>query len=502
MRKSNKFKLIKFASIFIFLILILYFLITTQHNKIFFKKILNILPQQTLCKDCNIIFVSLDTLSANHLQCYGYERQTAPNLCSFAEKNIFFENTYSNAPWTLPSHVSIFTGLYPFRHGVNKSLDVLEKNITLLPELLKSNGYNVLFFIPKNDISLPIRGVYEKINDGLYDNNIYDWSKSIEMFKQSVRNNKKTFMFLHTYATHSPYIIEDRKPIYQPVDKNIPVESKQIFNNFSPEFIDFFLSETRKGIENNIFWQLDHKTAEKLFLELELAYPNYSDMRDVLVKMKESNNNLLYDYEYFYNYLRKINPKNSENVEALKALYDQTINILDIDKIPLLTNLIESPEFKDNTILIIFSDHGEEFMEHNHLWHETIYNSNIKVPLVMHIPNLNNKKISNSVQLVDVFPTLTEIVGIKTDISFDGKSLIENIIQNRDSNKLIITDGWGLESKSLIYNEWKLFLLKQENRNYIPYELYNLNEDPDEKHNILFENIDIKNEMLEKYLKL
>src|SRR3989344_4435924 len=81
-------------------------------------KIFNKLNVDLECKDCNVILVLLDTLGTNHLPCYGYERDTAPILCAFAKENVMFQNAYSNATWTLPSHVSAFTGLYPETHNV------------------------------------------------------------------------------------------------------------------------------------------------------------------------------------------------------------------------------------------------------------------------------------------------------------------------------------------------------------------------------------------------
>ena len=71
-----------------------------------------------ICDHCNVILISLDTLGANHLPCYGYERNTSPNLCNFAKENVFFTNAFSNASWTLPSHFSIFTSLYPNHHNM------------------------------------------------------------------------------------------------------------------------------------------------------------------------------------------------------------------------------------------------------------------------------------------------------------------------------------------------------------------------------------------------
>jgi len=454
---------------------------------------------KVICKDCNVVMVSLDTLSANHLPCYGYDRNTAPNLCSFADKNISFKNVYANSSWTLPSHVSVFTGLYPSNHGVNIYTDRLGTDKILLPELLKTYGYNTMFFIPKNDATLPVNGLYDRIGDGLYDNGVYGWDKSIDMFKQSVRAKKKTFMFLHTYDVHSPYLIGNRPPIYPLPDNSTPFKWEDIFDNYSPGFVNYYVSEVKKGVNYDVFWQIDRKNAEELFAELKNAYPDYPKSVAVLKKIRQSNPNLLFDSIFYYNYSRKFDSLTPAAVETLRSLYDQAINILDTEKIPLLTSLIEDAEFKENTILIIFADHGEEFMEHGHLFHETIYNSTLRVPLVMHIPGMGSRKIANSKQLVDIFPTLIQILGIKTNISFDGTSLFKTVFGMNKSDELIVADGWNLESRSLIYGPWKLFLSKQADNSYIPHELYNLDKDPAEKNNVLFENTNIKDEILKKY---
>lgn len=455
-----------------------------------------------ICKDCNVIMVSLDTLSANHLPCYGYQRNTSPNLCSFAEKNIFFENVYANAPWTLPSHVSVFTGLFPFRHGVNHFFDELSADKKLLPEILKDNGYNTMLFMPPHDLTLPIKGVYGRLGDDVYSNDKYTWEKSIEMFKESAKSNKKTFMFLHTYDVHSPYNIEYQDPMYPTPNKNIPVNWGQVYNNFSPEFIDYYVSEINKGIDSNAYWQADRENAKVLFAELLSVYPDYDKSVAVVKKIRESNIYLIESSANNFNYFNKISRQKSEDAETLRSLYDQTINILDERKIPLLTNLLEDPVFKNNTILVVFSDHGEEFMQHGHLFHETIYNTNLRVPLIMYVPKQLSKRVSNATQLVDVAPTILDLLSIDTQIKFDGVSLVNSMLGRNVKKELLVTDGTSLESKSLTYDGWKLILSKQKDGSYLPYELYNLQNDPGENNNVLFGNDKVKDNLLQMYFKI
>ena len=93
-----------------------------------------------------IILISLDTLRADHLGCYGYTRDTSPHLDAFAKENILFENAVVQSSWTLPSHMSIMTSLYPSFHGVNKKGAVLASGHITLAELLHQGGYQTAAF--------------------------------------------------------------------------------------------------------------------------------------------------------------------------------------------------------------------------------------------------------------------------------------------------------------------------------------------------------------------
>jgi len=131
MKKKTRLLIIK-RIIFVLVIIVSFKIFNgASFKNLFASKIIN----QPYCKGCNVILISLDTLSANHLPCYGYERNTAPNLCKFGRENIMFKNAFSNAPWTLPSNVSIFTGL-------------LQVNIKL-PNLIKALYHQRLLFCLK-----------------------------------------------------------------------------------------------------------------------------------------------------------------------------------------------------------------------------------------------------------------------------------------------------------------------------------------------------------------
>jgi arylsulfatase A-like enzyme len=89
----------------------------------------------------NLILVSIDTLRADHLGCYAYSRETSPNLDRLAREGVLFEHAYASAPWTLPSHTSLFTGLYASEHGVVARQKAVDERHELLPEALGTLGY-------------------------------------------------------------------------------------------------------------------------------------------------------------------------------------------------------------------------------------------------------------------------------------------------------------------------------------------------------------------------
>ena len=95
-------------------------------------------------KSINVFLISIDTLRADHLSCYGYQRPT-PNLDALAKDSILFENAISQAPWTTASHMSLFTSLYPPVHRV--SHEALSEIQATLPLLLQKSGYQTAAFV-------------------------------------------------------------------------------------------------------------------------------------------------------------------------------------------------------------------------------------------------------------------------------------------------------------------------------------------------------------------
>ena len=159
----------------------------------------------------NVILISLDTLRADHLSCYGYHRDTSPALDALAAGGARFELAIAESPWTTPSHMTMFTGLYATTHGVHFPGAWLAYAIPTLPEILQQNGYRTLAFTGGGNVSKRAgfdRGFehfYVKDQKGLGD--ALDHARD---YLDSFKPGERFFFFIHAYDVHAPY--ERREP--------------------------------------------------------------------------------------------------------------------------------------------------------------------------------------------------------------------------------------------------------------------------------------------------
>ena len=486
--------LIGIASICIGFIAYLYIFPNTTYKP-------HIIIPETVCKDCNIILVSLDTLSANHLPCYGYDRDTAPGLCTFGKNNIFFENMYANATWTYPSHVSIFTGLYPHTHKVAKQGNQLAKTIPFLPSILQSAGYKTLFVLPSDDWGFSQENVYNRGIDTIYDEtSMFSWSQPLNDFKSHVKNNQKTFLFLHTYAVHAPYLIGNKPQLYETkIIDTIPSSSKKIH-----EITNHTLQYMNDNIGNFISsGDFSKEQIKKFQLYKEFIDQHANDKTINLEYVKQfffENPDIYNDVYILANYNSTIDEHNPEHMTYVKALYDQKIWELNTSYINEVIRFYNTnPEIQEKTILIFTADHGEEFMEHNQFGHITTYDSNLRVPLMMAVPNIKQTSIPIPVQSVDIMPTLLNLVGIPIPTPLDGVSLVSTMFGKTIADRMLVADGLYSKTQIIRWGTWKLFV--HVGKKLTPYELYDYKNDPKEAKNIISSHFPLALEIIEQYQK-
>jgi len=204
-------------------IVVLIFLITLTSASIFF-------PKMASGKGPNVIFIVVDTLRADHLSCYGYERNTTPNIDKLSQDSLFFENAISQAPWTTPSIASMFTSQFPSLLGIEKNAAGIEDRFLTIAEIFKDNNYLTHGIISHAFLSSVLnfsQGFDAYDEDNVKGENYVSSPSITEKAIEFVNKNKKKrfFLFLHYFDPHFNYVLHDDYDYYP--DYEGPVHSGQ-----------------------------------------------------------------------------------------------------------------------------------------------------------------------------------------------------------------------------------------------------------------------------------
>src|SRR5439155_17158544 len=327
------------------------------------------------CPDCNVVLVSIDTLRADHLGCYGYHRPTSPNIDRFANDAVLFEQVVNTGGGTLPVHMSMFTSLPPIVHNVQpyngRRLDA--ERITLA-EQLKERGYTTAAFADGGWLRAQFG--FDQGFD-LYDDAGGGFRKIIPKVLAWIHTHREErfFLFVHTYDVHSG----GRRLTYDPPE------------GFRGRF-DLGYSGTFDGCRLR-------KCASKLLVWL--------------------NNHILDG---------KISGRNffsAEELTYIVSLYDGAIAYAD-SEIGRLLDALTALDLYDRTLIIVTSDHGEEFLEHGLMLHWQNYEEQARVPLILKLPSsrVRRRRVPALVSTLEVMPTILDIVDVPPNGEVRGESMM------------------------------------------------------------------------------
>lgn len=286
----------------------------------------------------SVVLVSLDTLRARSMSLYGHALETTPNITRLAARGTTFDNAFTTFSNTLPSHMSMLTGLLPATHAVFGPPDVLGEDRTLLAEQLRRAGYATAAFT--EDALLDSRRGFRRGFSTYYENTAsgagagdagHTFGRALEWAGRHA--DEPFFLFVHTYQVHFPY---DPPPAYRTLftgpDAASPVDGQRAY-------------------------------------EQEVRYTD-----DLLQRLVDG--------------LRRILPD-------------------------------------EELLLVVTADHGKEFFEHGLLTHNQLFDEVMHVPLVIvwpgHVPA--GRRVAELVSLIDVTPTILQLVGAPVPPGLDGLSL-------------------------------------------------------------------------------
>jgi len=424
----------------------------------------------------NIILITVDCLRADHLSCFGYNRISTPNIDKLAEKGAIFYNAFSNGPYTTMSFPSIFTSTYPLMYPYIKENNLfITDERTSFVDVLKRYGIRTAAFH-----SNPHLSGYFGYNKGfdLFEDHISRASRS-RARNISVSNNlKKIGAKIKAKDTNLYKILKKGYDFIQKTNRDLGLYLKKDYPYIKAEVLN-------QEVLNYV-----SKNPKKFFVWI-----HYMDIHAPYLPPQPLINhirNLHLQKRTIYKNKNKGDLKKISNrdIQHLVNLYDKGISYIDHELGKLLKHLKNFDIHLDNTYIILTSDHGEEFMEHGDLGHlPKLYDDRLHIPLIIAGPGLEKKKVKNQVSLINLAPSILDLIGANNDTSFLGDSLIPLItLSPNKEDEDVISEYWFKDERGYSYRTKKWKCIITFNPFDIKKELYNLIIDPEEQINIAEKN--------------
>lgn len=394
-----------------------------------------------------VIVYVFDSLRADFLGCYGCTGNMSPNLDALARDSVVYENAYTTATWTQPAAASIITSQYPRSLGVMHEMSVIPDYYNTLPKTLKEHGYST-YAISANIFFSPFFGF-----NGFDEFFVLQMDREVMGKRQKVKDIEKARLGIWKQQGIDRLV----KPLSEDINQKLfPILSNRVGNKFI------------------LAWSNDTHS------------PYFADSpNDYFAALK------------------------SRNIAKLRSLYGDMVRYNDIRFGELVGELRECRLY-DDSLIVVAGDHGESFGEHSVFGRPLIthgslpYEEVIRVPLIVKYPQgkYAGMRCGTLVQLLDIYPTILGVCGIRRDVGLEGVSLnpaADSLARERTifiesqraphhlysaairkgDYKLIKIGGQSKAGRS--WRAWaRVILLK-----FVPeFQLFDLRSDPQERRNL------------------
>lgn len=529
---------------------------------------IHVIKDEGYPKPKNVIILLFDAMRPDHLNSYGYPRNTSPAIDSIAKDGIVFENAFSQASWTLPSVASTFTSTYTDFHGTENMTSKLPKTLVTLAEYMNKSGFRTIgasnnYLVSRH--TRMARGFWDWIDemrDPALTNYLLSyldpegidyyriWKENIFADYSFMRLNPNlqkageqyTYGFFDRSAFKTSRSKSDKNPFevlstsFKPIEpgsydwgaaiKNLQGKGTVTLKLIAPstEKIDII---DQKDIEADANWQLysfklkidkriekiqicysfkkdtEHSedfefAADDVFLMTRKERPagtnyffylHYINTHEPHHEPKEIRGRYSHLFTDFLNRSRLISKSPGDPFDMTNAKYllhrsrinnwikendevNLQLNMFDREtiymdgQVELIVNYLKRIGDYEDTMFIIISDHGEEFLEHGHISHGlSLYNEAIHIPLIISYPRAFPKgiRIKQNVASIDIFPTLIEMIRENTPFEdilkqqISGKSLLP-LIEDPDgegNERTIFSSDYFTTQTAVIFDKWK-----------------------------------------------
>jgi arylsulfatase A-like enzyme len=316
----------------------------------------------------NILFLTVESLRPDHVGFHAGDRPTTPNLDALAAESMVYLNAHAVTSWTLTSHASLFTGLYPTAHQTVRPLDKLGDSYLTLAELLAEHGYQTAGAV-----------------SGPYLRRAHNLHQGFELYDDSLSG--ETHVGAHDDVTNPELLAALKRFLREERDPRRP----------------FFLF--------GYFWDPHYDYIPPAPYDSTFVGPD-----DVPVDMSG------------YGRFNKVHAASPPGEMAyVLSQYDGEILWTDTT-LGELFEVLRQEGLWDDTVIVVTSDHGEEFFEHGAKGHKNnLFVESVHVPLLIkHRGGHPRGRDSRLVSLVDLLPTILDLIGASTELPLHGRSLLES----------------------------------------------------------------------------
>jgi arylsulfatase A-like enzyme len=395
----------------------------------------------------SVILIGVDTLGAGRLGLYGSRRPTSPFLDRHARNGRVFERAFSTSPWTLPSFASMFTGLLPSAYGVHLAF-------------------------PPESRQRAVGGAGPRARPRRSERRFAKLDASVPTLAEILAANGFTTAAL----VQSPIMRRGSG-----LDRGFSLYDSHAGDNVSHRRADAV-------VENALAWIDRHRRAdERFFLFVHLFDPHLDydapePFRGQFTRGIRSRLTLpVKSVRSIRNRISSLTPADREFIEAA---HDEEVRSID-EQIRLLFEGLEVRQLREETMVILTADHGEEFFEHGGFEHgHTMFNELLQVPMIVWGPGVATGREPAPVSVADVAPTVLDAVGVQPPGTMYGVSLWPALRERREiAHRTLVAEStlYGPEQKTLILWPHKLVVVADEGARA----LFDLAADPGETQDLL-----------------
>jgi arylsulfatase A-like enzyme len=446
----------------------------------------------------SLLLIVMDTLRADFVGAYGGSTST-PVIDSLADRGTLFDRAYSHIAITGPSHASLFTSLLPFEHGVRNNARVLDSSAQTLAEVLRRRGWStaavVSLGVLKREFGFD-QG-FAHYRDQFGD----DWMKDAgEVTAEanpllSEALVEPFFLWVHYSDPHEPYTPPNLDYPWVDLDVADRVVGTMRADGHSwtipltlPPGAHPVRFRARRAEDDPGRWYrldavriegqgFDIRAGDWEIIEHPGSPPTFQAQLPASLELVNASTEAR-------TVSLHVNFKQRLDIPEVRVRYGQEVEYAD-EQIGLLLDAMESHGLLDNTLVVFTSDHGEGLGNHNHVGHiHQVYDTLIKVPLILALPGAvpAGLRVSDPVALVDLFPTVTELLGLEGPSPASGRSLVPLLRGEPVATRAVIAQTYRPEAftdkRAILLDGFKYIHSWSPQREWE--ELYDLEADPGE----------------------